>query len=177
MNDPRTRKLTAQGTIVSGGPSWDSWLDSSLAAGVSGTWPTANRAYLFPFRTERPAIVKQLFWENGAAVSGNVDCGIYTLDGTRIVSTGATAQSGTSTSQVVDITDTLLGPGLYWCALVMDNTTGTVMRSVIAERNVQNYGYLFASASYPLPATITLATFSGVNFLPHGYGLSLQDVF
>lgn len=177
MIDPRASKLSALGTIVSGGPSWDSWLDSALAAGSSGTWSTANRAYLFPFRTDRPAIVKQLFWENGAAVSGNVDCGIYTLDGTLIVSTGATAQSGTSTSQVVDIADTLLGPGLYWCALVLDNTTGTVMRSVVAERNVQNYGYLFAASSYPLPATITLAKHAGINFLPHGFGLSLQDVF
>jgi hypothetical protein len=53
---------------------------------------------------------------NGATASGNMDVGIYDYAGTRLVSSGSTAQSGTSAFQDFDITDTLLGPGIFYLA-------------------------------------------------------------
>lgn len=136
-----------------GGVLWEN------AGYASATWPAANEAILIPFRVPYPVIAKQMFCSNGAAVSGNLDIGIYTKDGTLLVSTGETAQSGTSDFQTFDITDTLLnGPDWYYMALVLDNTTGTFIRNSASARDWKRFGVAsVASDACPLPASATLA--------------------
>ena len=132
---------------------------------ASATWTSANVAIYVPFSISSPRLIRKLFWQNGTAVSGNVDCGIYDSAGTKIVSTGSTAQSGTSAIQSVDITDTMLGPGQYFLALAMDNTTATTIRASINSVRVKMYGIFQQATAFPLPATATFATNTG-GYLP-----------
>jgi hypothetical protein len=95
-------------------------------------------------------------WGNGAAVAGNLDVAIYKPDGTRLVSAGSTAQSGTTTLQVVDVTDTFLMRGLYYMAMA-SNTSGAtqkVMGATPAAGIMASLGMLQEAASVcPSPAT------------------------
>jgi hypothetical protein len=135
--------------------------------GASAAWPAANRAIFVPFEFATPRVVTQLFWHNGAIVSGNVDCGLYQTDGTLIVAVGGVAQSGTSTIQVADITDTLLLAGLYVMALSIDNTTAQILRSSGPGTITMTAGGIrTAASSYPLPSPATIATTSASNYLP-----------
>lgn len=126
----------------------------------STTWPTANKAFGYPFMLSEPRTLLQMFFSNGAAVSGNLDLGVYLMDGTKVVSTGSTAQSGTSNVQVVDVTDTLLQAGvMYYCWAALDNTTGTVMRYA-PTANVGEAiagGWAKMTSAFPLPSPITPA--------------------
>lgn len=131
-------------------------------SGSGSAWPSANRAIFVPFTTPAPFLVRKVFWLNGSAVSGNADFGLYTRDGTRLMSTGSTAQSGTTTYQTVDVTDLLLLPGAYYMAFALDNATGQLYRinPNTAALN-QLMGSALQNSAFPLPATATLATVSG----------------
>jgi hypothetical protein len=142
------------------------------SAPASGTWDSANRAVFVPFRVSRPIYVVNMFVFNGLVVSGNLDIGIYTSDGTRLVSIGSTAQAGTSAIQTLDITDTLLGPGLFYMALVFNNTTARVFQQTVVPSGIV-CGMAIMNAAFPLPAT---ATFSqSYNYLPV-FGLTTRSV-
>lgn len=134
---------------------------------ASATYPTGNKAYYVPFMLYEPYIVAQLFVANGATASGNVDVGIYDAAGTRIVSSGSTAQSGTTALQLFNITDTLIGPGQFYFAVAMDNTTGTLYRSLVASSTTEmrHMGILQQTSAFALPATATFAALSN-NYLP-----------
>lgn len=94
---------------------------------AAAAFPTANKVFYLPFRAPTALIVQQMFISNGA-VSGNVDVGIYTKDGTRLVRSGSTAQAGASVLQTFNITDTLIGFGEYYMAVTLDNNTGELQR-------------------------------------------------
>lgn len=133
----------------------------SLAAVTSAAWPTASLAIFYPFILEEPERAFQMSTENGATVSGNVDVGIYNEAGTRLVSIGGVAQAGVSTIQLHDIADTALAPGLYYQAVVLDNTTGTFSRNgSVGASTGRIAGLQQMAAAYPLPATATFATFA-----------------
>lgn len=131
-----------------------------LAATSSRTWTVTDEAQLYPFRLGYPETITKLWIYNGATVSGNFDIGIYDAEGTRIVSAGSTAQAGTNAVQSVDITDTLLGPGIYYMALVFDNTTATLFADTgwASVRAAQQSGLCRVASAFALPATVTLTT-------------------
>lgn len=116
---------------------------------------TANIVYYVPFRLAAPYTAAQMFIQNGTSLGANFDLGIYTQDGKQIVTTGVTAQVGTSVLQIVDMTDTLLLPGRYYMALVT-NTTAQVARMAVALVILQSMGELQESSA-TLPATATFA--------------------
>jgi len=129
-----------------------------LSTLISGTLNLTNRAQFSPFRLQAPITVKRLFCANGTAVNGNIDLGIYAYDGTRIISTGSTAQAGTSVVQSITIADTLIGPGDFWFAFVMDNATGTVVRlNMSSTPGAKRAGIMEKTSAFPLPATVTMA--------------------
>ena len=136
---------------------------------ASATWVTANAAIYVPFRIAQPLTVVKLFMLNGAAVSGNVDVGIYGISDagtpTRMVSSGSTAQSGVSVIQEFNITDTLIGPGLFYLALAVDNTTATFLRQVTLIANLELLGAAQQATAFPLPATATFAVVTS-SYLP-----------
>ena len=125
------------------------------------TWPANNLAIYLPVYLEELTQVAQFWCANGATASGNVDMGLYTADGTQLSSIGSTAQSGTSTLQVFDVTDLLLSPGWYYVALALSSTVGTILGGGIVNAPQGRIGGLLEEVSaFPLPATATFATFT-----------------
>jgi hypothetical protein len=100
-------------------------LTNGFGASASRAWYGANSAVYEPFWVDQPITVAQLWCLNGGTVSGNLDMGLYTSDGKCLVSKGLTAQAGTSQVQLLDITDTVLGPGEFFLALWAASTSAT----------------------------------------------------
>lgn len=147
---------------------------TSLAGGLTpggGAYPAINDALFVPFISRQSILVTRLFCINGATASGNVDVGIYSETGTRIVSSGSTAQSGTSVAQFFNVTDTPLGPGRYYMAVAMDTIGGTLFRANSTVVVLQMAGVAKQATAFPLPATATIATVTS-GFLP-AIGLEL----
>ena len=133
----------------------------SLGNPGSSAWPAADRAIYIPFRIAQPILVVKMFMINGATVNGNVDLGIYDPAGVRLVSMGSTAQAGASALQTFDITDTQIGPGLFYMALAIDNTTATTIReSDSSGVDLAVFGCAQEASAFPLPATATFAAIS-----------------
>lgn len=131
-------------------------------------WFSANMALFVPFHVYRVTKVVKMFVCHGSVVSGNVDVGIYDPKGKRIVSSGSTAQSGTTAAVEYDITDTVLPPGLYYMALAIDNITARVISStnVLAAVELPMAGVYEVASSFPLPASVTYATPSLTSRMP-----------
>lgn len=127
----------------------------SIALDSAGVWAVANQAVYVPISVNTPITVKKMAWLNGAISSGNIDVGIYDAAGTRLVSSGSTAQGTISVVQEVDITDTLLIRGRYYFALAMDNITGTVARGAPVIAACSGMGVLAEASAFVLPATAT----------------------
>ena len=123
----------------------------------------ANVVLYIPFQTVTSLTVRKTFWGNGAAVSGNIDVGVYDLAGTLLVSAGSTGQSGTTRVQVADVTDTALAAGTYYLAFVAD-TAGSTSRflSVVPSAGIcQALGILQqAAVTLPLATNASPATFA-----------------
>ena len=135
---------------------------NSLQATVSTVWSAANRAIFIPFVLSRPVTARRLFVENGAVGSGNGDMGIYDVAGVRLVSIGSTAQTGPSVLQYFDITDTVLGPGTFYLAVAIDNTTATTFATATTVERVRAVGAAQQETAFALPAIATLATIVAV---------------
>jgi hypothetical protein len=137
---------------------------SSVSPNVSTVWGTANQAYFYPVWVPDPCVVTKLWWQNGATASGNVDVGIYTDQGNRLISTGATTQTGTSLIQSLDITDTPIPAGLCYFAIALSSATGTIwmVAASLSGSLVLVSGYQQAAAC-PLPNPATFATTVGTN--------------
>jgi hypothetical protein len=132
-----------------------------LTFGVSNAWPSANLAIFVPVDIFRPVTIVKMMVNNGSAVSGNIDVGIYTPNGARLVSAGSTAQAGTSAIQTFDITDTLLMPGWYYMAVALDNTTGTL--AAFTGGTAVDYrplGMAQMASAFALPDPATFAAFT-----------------
>jgi hypothetical protein len=117
----------------------------------STAWLTANRCSSIPFSVYAPITIVKMFVINGATVSGNIDVGIYDFWGKLLVSKGSTAQSGINAIQSFDITDTLLNPGHYYMAVVLDNTTGTLQMWTPSASIYRSEGVFETTSSFPLP--------------------------
>ncbi len=94
-------------------------LASDYAIETGGTiaaalWPSANRAIYVPVYIEQTVIAYQMAVIVGVQ-AGNCDIGIYDVSGNRQVSVGSTAVGGAGI-QKFNITDTTLGPGVYFLA-------------------------------------------------------------
>lgn len=129
---------------------------------VNAPWTGAiNRAIFIPFRLPKTIIVQNMFVINGATIAGSFDLGIYTLDGTKLVSTGLTAQTGASVVQSIAITPAQLGPGLFYMAIVSNSLTSTFLQQdFVSIAFLKAMGLAQMSAALPLPATVTFATIS-----------------
>lgn len=131
-------------------------LNAGLAGG-SSTWPAANRIIYVPFYVGQDVLAQQMDCYNGTVVAGNIDLGIYTWGGTRLVSLGATAQAGTSVPQVANITDTALSMGWYYMGLSCTSTTSTFFRTAGSNLMLQAHGVRQEAGAGSLPSTATFA--------------------
>lgn len=132
--------------------------NNGLVTAASAAYPSANLALFLPFLLGSPTTVTKLCVVNGGTASGNVDVGIYDAVGTRIASAGSTAQAGTNALQAFDITDVVLGAGLYYLAVAKDDTTGTILRVNPVAEILRAFGCFQMASAFPLPATATFAT-------------------
>lgn len=145
---------------------WDLGAATTAARGAATTtpiliaWPSTNLAIYTPVVVRYPYPVNRVFWVNGTATSSNMDFGIYTPGGTRIYSTGSTAQSGASAAQyVTPSTKFVLSPGQYFFALSVSSTTANTLYGTT--NPVIDYmrmsGFVQQASAVPLPATATFA--------------------
>lgn len=158
---PRNLDLAVGGTIsvasIFSGP-------ITNVAPASTAWPSANLAIFVPFQLTDYQTVTKIIVGAGATAAGNFDVGIYDSTGNRIVSSGATAK-GASTEHIIDITDTALGPGLYYMAMAADGTNNYVMwtpsgTSPVPLQKARLVGVLNVASAYTLPSSVTLAAAS-----------------
>lgn len=136
------------------------YLKAVSQAGAISAWPTANKAIYIPLALQQPTTVYQLGIVNGGTASGNFDVGILDAAGNKLVSSGSTAQSGTSASgimQLVNVTDTSLGRGLYYLALAFDNITATAHNWAPTALRASTWGIKEETTAFTLPATATFA--------------------
>lgn len=133
---------------------------------AGAVWPSANRALYTAVLVEVPLVAKKIA-VLPTVQSGNLDVGIYTEDGTRLVSMGSTAVGTASAVQVLDITDTTLNPGTYFLAMNCDNTTAAFQRSSAGITGTMSAFGLQQQAvgAIALPATATFANISSA-YLP-----------
>ena len=141
------------------------------AGAATSVAATANRAYYFPLYIDRHITVQKLWVLNGAAVSGNIDLGLYNSAGglptTKIISSGATVHANANVIQEVDITDTFLkGPAIYFFGIAADNGTSTFYTQSPGSVGVVRYmGIQQQASAYPLPSTATPATPSATLYI------------
>ena len=143
-------------------------MPSTLAAPSSAVYPNANRAIAFPFRIGAPLLVQVMWTFNGGAVAGNVDVGIYDYGFRLLVSSGgAVAQAGINQIQTYNVTDTLLGPGVYYLAISESSAASTFFRYAQSWYFLGLMGVTHMAAANPLPAI----------FVPSLAGYSYQPMF
>ena len=134
---------------------------------------TANLLIFVPLILDEVLTVSQFFWENGGVVNGDTDVGIFSFDGqTKIGSTGATANSGTSQIQVVDVANFQLAASTwFWMALGSDSGTQTYVMSNLVTVGLDYIGVTQQGSGYSsgLPSTITPAATSAARLPLFGF--------
>lgn len=170
MSDwPVTSDLSqTTGVISTAAPSCQTWgaIYGPAANFVSAAaWPAANRALYIPFTVSRTVTAYKMAFEV-AAQAGNCDVGIYDYLGNRLVSAGSTTV-GPAGLQVIDITDTVLTPGVYYMAMNCDTTTTlTIPRANPLAAILQMCGMQQqAVGAVTLPTTATFAN-PASNYVP-----------
>lgn len=136
--------------------------------GASTGWPAANLAIFVPVRVSCPVTVYKMVVGAGLTAAGNFDVGIYDASGNRLVSSGATAK-GASVEHILDVTDTRIGPGLYYLAMSADGTNNYIMvtpsgTSPVPLQKTRLLGILNMATAYTLPTTATFAAATNVAF-------------
>ena len=133
---------------------------ATQSGGGAVAWPSGSLAIYCPIVIPAPIIAVMLAVGNGA-VGNNIDVGIYDQAGTLIVSSGSTAMSGTSATQTFDISDTVIGPGLFYLAAAIDGTTGGILRAnpgAAGAALLQAAGVAQQASAFPLPANAVFAS-------------------
>ena len=122
----------------------------------------ANLLVFIPMILAEPFLVSQFFWQNGNAINGNIDAGVYSEDGaTKIISTGSTTVANVSAIQVVNVTDTWLPSNRrLWLTLGSDGTTRLLLSALNAALALTYLGVKQQASGWSsgLPSTITLGT-------------------
>lgn len=130
---------------------------------AAANWPANGRASYIPLGLTFNYHALRVFWYNGTTVvvSSGIDIGIYRADGTKLFSTGTTAQSGASASQYVGV-DWLIPAGAYYLAMSVawtGGTTPTLHTTQSVNVNQQKMcGCLEEAAASPLPSSMTPVT-------------------
>lgn len=155
-------------STVSVGP----WACSAFGRGSGLTpsaaaWPLNNLAVGYPFRAVVPLTIKQFWWVNGSTLSGNIDMGVYDIDGNLITSiwfqngNAAVAQAGSSAFQGFTLaTPWTFGPGIFYVMFAASSSTGVFWRlAPLGGVSVQRMlGMVQQVSALPLPTTATFAS-------------------
>lgn len=151
---------------------WDTTpITGNIQGGSSQTWLAANKAVYIPLYLPYWYTVQRVWWWNGSSVTSvNNDLGVYAADGTRMYSTGSTAQSGASVLQYVTVsTPFRLSPGRYFLALAISSVTanrGGTGGSANTLTRLRQAGVMEEASALPLPATATFAAVTATQPTP-----------
>lgn len=139
--------------------------NAGMNTALSNNWPAAANVALFvPFGVAQAITAVKMWVQNGTAVAGNIDMGIFDAAGTMLVHKGSTAQAGISGIQELDITDTLLAPGRYYMGISSDTSgvTSKTFQGVMGGAYLAVFtGCYQVAATFPL-ATVTYAAYASV---------------
>ena len=141
------------------------WLVNGTMA-TSTAWGTANLALYIPVFLGTYATVYQMGVTNGTVVNGNFQLGVYNERGVQMCVTASTAQAGVSAIQKIDVTDTLLTPGVYYLAIATNSTTATFNCAATTLIRQAATGVQEQTTAFTLPSPITLGTLSTRLFCP-----------
>lgn len=145
-------------------------------APASGAWPSTNRAFYNRIYIPAPCIAYKFFWLNGATAStNNIQIGLYYDDGTNqpgssLILGTSTLASGANACQYDNITDTWIGPGIYWLAIWGNGTTTTVYRRLGGASTPFPASYMQSSLTTGLPSSATPIS-AGGSAAFHVYGI------
>lgn len=151
---------------------------ASVNPTAGSNWPSTNRGIFVPFSLPVAATLRKVWWGNGGTLSGNADCGVYSsFEGqpkTLLVSSGATALSGTNAVQSVDVADTPLDAGvLYYMCLALGTTGDRIQRYSAPVQDLMTLmGVCQASSMMPLTSNPTIEAV-GAAFLPQ-FGITID---
>lgn len=135
-------------------PHWDFHDIINVVSGAA-VWPAANLALFLAFHLEF-SVLAQKMGVQVTTQNGNLDVGIYDQKGNRIVSKGSTAV-GAAGLQVIDITDTVLGPGTYFMAMACSSGTAAFTRTTIGTAFSAIGGIQQMATAFALPDPATFA--------------------
>lgn len=133
------------------------------SAPSSGTIGSPNRAFYHRVFIPSACIAYKFFWLNGATAStNNIQMGLYYDDGgnqpgSSLILGTSTLAAGANACQYDNITDTWIGPGIYWLALWCNGTTTTVFRRAGGASLAFPGHYIESSLTGGLPSTATPA--------------------
>jgi hypothetical protein len=155
----------------------DAWSWGSFTPSTTTAWATQYRAIYVPVRVPQRVTVVELGVSNGTTATGNIDIGLYDSAGTRLVSTGSTAKSASAVIQAIDVTDTTIGPGLYYLGLNNDTTTDTVGCEIASAPLPAAMGVLAETlGAVTLPATASWGVSQTLGFVPFIVALLVTEV-
>lgn len=166
--EPGPLHITSTGRFANAG------LLQSLVSGTrqiaSVSWPANNRAVYAPVSIPFRFTVARFLVSNGNA-TGNVDVGIYSAAGVRLLSTGSQARVNATTNDYFAVTDQSFPPGHYYLALVCSTTGGAVGASQLQNQYEARMAGLLQEAlgATTLPANMTPVSFTGANAFCFGF--------
>lgn len=156
---------------------------NSIAEGVAvlGTggitaaaWPANNLAVYMPVSMPIPFTIARFMIANGSNITGNVDIGIYSAAGSRLLSTGSTLRADASAVQYIGVTDQVFQAGYYYLALVGSSTTGTYMQSAFSSATrARLFGPLEEQlGATTLPSSMTPVAYTRTSVFQFGFSQS-----
>jgi hypothetical protein len=147
---------------------------SATAAPSSVAYESAARAIYTPITLSSGCVIRRVWWANGATTTGGatIEVGVYADSGygpgAKLVS-GSATQGTANEVQFVDVTDTAIGAGLYWLALVSDITTNTTLFRVSIASSWDAANRMQEASASPLPSTATPVESSAANAWLYGF--------
>lgn len=141
------------------------------ATNAAFAWPANDLAIYTPLYIPFPFTVARFMVANGNNATGDIDIGLYSFAGARLLSTGTTARVGTTVMQYVGVTDQTFPAGNYYVGLVGSSTTGTYTSTDLNNANdAGNCGLLQEQlGSTVLPLTMTPVAYTSVRGFLYGF--------
>lgn len=149
----------------------------NVSTPASVAWPANNRIYYVPLLMPDDFLATQFGIDVGATNSANIEIGIYTPDGVKLIGSAATALGTANSPQAIDITDTQLYAGnLYYVGVTLTSTGGALfcVTSGLGVAGAQMTSTMAENGSGGLPNPATFAAIAD-NLIPY-FSLSSKTV-
>lgn len=134
---------------------------ASAQVASSSTWPNANDAVYWPLRIAEPRTIVKA-WQMGNGVTGTWEISLYSGLTRLLVSSQF---SNTAALNEDDITDYILGPGMYYVRVACNASGGQVFGIATTAARLRAMGCFMEAGTFAAPSTAT-PTANAFTFLP-----------